>query len=75
MVPGSWLPLTIDGVHPDGVLTNFDPESPSFDALTVEVDIPDRLLNPISKEPDIGRIRELYRGNPDWDNEARQLNI
>lgn len=75
MVPGTFLPLTIDGVHPEGVLPTIDPTSPSLSTLTCEVNVPDRLVDSASGQPDIELIRALYRGNPDWDNEAKQLNI
>lgn len=75
VVNGSFRPV-IDGViGPDGVLPETSVNDPRLNGLTCEVEVPVNLLNPNSGRPDIALIRAIYRGQPRWDTDDRELDI
>lgn len=75
MIPGSVLPVIPRVTTPDGVLAGVNPTDPRLATLTVDIDVPDALINQATGEIDIALIREVYRGNPLWDTDDRVLNV
>jgi hypothetical protein len=69
MVPGSWEPVTKGLIHKDGVYPDADPATVEALKPTVEVDIPCRTADHETGLPDKGKIRALYKGQPDWDHD------
>jgi hypothetical protein len=69
MVPGTWEPVAKRLIHPNGV----DPAA-SLDKVlalepTVEVLVPERLVDPATGKASKQRVRDVYRGQPLWDHD------
>jgi hypothetical protein len=69
VVPGTWEPVTESLVHENGPLPDADIDEVKALEPTVQVDVPDRIMDPVTGRPSKERIRELYRGQPDWDHD------
>ncbi len=77
MIPGSFLPLIPGVVHRDGVEPpndtppgwNGNPNDPRLSGLSVLVDVPDEYEIQRGFAHMKERIRSIYKGNPDWDND------
>ncbi len=66
-VPGSWQPVLEGYITPHGPLPDVDPYKVLAATPTVEVDVPDRIVDPDTGQLSKQRIRELYKGQPLWD--------
>ncbi len=68
-VPGTWEPVTEELIHEDGVFPGADMDKVLALLPTVEVDVPDRLVDETTGELSKEKVRALYRGIPKWDHE------
>jgi len=69
MVPGSWEPLIPAVIHADGVYPAITTDDPRLNALSCEVEVPDRIVDPNTGRPDMAKIRGRYRNDPKWNTE------
>jgi hypothetical protein len=68
-VSGSWEPVTEGLIEPTGIPLTADPVEVLALEPTVEVEVPERLLDPETGRPSKERIRQLYAGQPLWDHD------
>ena len=69
IISDSFKPIISDVVGKNGISRGVSPNSELASTITCEGRVPDRISDLSAGTLDIAKIRELYRGNPKWDNE------